>query len=50
MRQDDSSFVGASDVSQFSVPYEYVLYGVPGHGQMLDVYQRSDDLSSLVRR
>ncbi len=50
LSHDDSSFVGASDVSQFSVPYKYVLYGAPGYGQTLDVYQRSDDLLSLARR
>ncbi len=42
LSHDDSSFVGASDVSQISVPYEYVLCGVPGQGQTLDVYQRPD--------
>ncbi len=29
------------DVSQFSVRYEYVLFGAPDQGQTLDVY-RSD--------
>ena len=41
LSHDDSSFVGASDVSQFSVLYGYVLFGAPDQGQTLDVY-RSD--------
>ncbi len=31
------------DVSQFSVRYEYILFGAPDQGQTLDVYPRSDD-------
>ncbi len=41
LSHDDSSFVGASDVSQFSVQYEYILVGAPDQDQTLDVY-RSD--------
>ncbi len=33
--------VTVTDVSQFSVRYEYVLFGAPDQGQTLDVY-RSD--------
>jgi len=29
LSHDDSSFVGASDVSQFSVRYEYLLWARP---------------------
>jgi hypothetical protein len=39
-------FLSKCDVSQFSVRYEYVLFGAPGQGQTLDVYQRSDDSSN----
>ena len=31
------------DVSQFSVRYEYVLFGAPDQGQTRDVYLRPDD-------
>ncbi len=46
----DSSFVGASDISQISVPYKYVLWACPAYGQTLDVHQRPDDSSNLGRR
>jgi hypothetical protein len=50
--EDDSTNMPSHipDVSQISVRYGYVLFGAPDQGQTLDVFQRSDDLSSLVRR
>ena len=32
----------APDASQISVGYKYVLFGVPGQGQTLDLYLRPD--------
>ncbi len=42
LSHDDSSFVGASDVSQISLLYDCMLWARPAKGQMLDVYQRPD--------